>query len=300
MTTRRDFLATGAAVFVAGPAMAQDRPVIACDSYPIAYFAERLAGDLAEIRFPVPAGVDPSFWRPSIAEITAIQAADLIVLNGAGFAQWTTKTTLPRARTVDTSAGFADKFIATETVTHSHGADGEHSHTGTASYTWLDFALAAKQAEALSVALQRVLPSADDEITAKLADISNDLTSLDIASREVGAIAKDVSIIASHPRYQYFGRAYGLDLSYVEWDAHKPTTAEQWQALEQTIAANPARLFIWEAEPSPEAISRIDALGLVSAVVPPLANKPKAGDFSAVMEQSLRQLNKTLEELSAG
>ena len=48
-----------------------------------------------------------------------------------------------RSRLVDTSRAIADRFIATETVTHSHGSDGEHSHTGTATYIWLDFDMAA-------------------------------------------------------------------------------------------------------------------------------------------------------------
>ncbi len=70
-----------------------------------------------------------------IAAIAVIQGADLIVLNGAGFAAWTVKTSLPRWRIVDTSARFADQLISTETLTHLHGAEGAHSLTGVASYT---------------------------------------------------------------------------------------------------------------------------------------------------------------------
>lgn len=145
---------------LAVPAAAQDTPRIAVVNYPLAYFAERLGGEGVEVLFPVPDGTDPAFWRPGIADIAAIQGADLIALNGAGFAQWTTKASLPRSRLVDTSAEFSDAYIKTETVTHSHGDDGEHSHTGTATYIWLDFELAASQAEALSAAMARRVPGA--------------------------------------------------------------------------------------------------------------------------------------------
>ncbi len=53
-------------------------------NYPLAYFAERIAGDLAEIRFPAPPDVDPAFWMPGTDTIAAYQAADRILLNGAG------------------------------------------------------------------------------------------------------------------------------------------------------------------------------------------------------------------------
>lgn len=302
MTTRRTFLGmTGAAAAIAAtPALAQGRPIVVCVSYPLAWFAEKLAGDFVDISFPVPADVDPSFWRPGIADISAIQAADLIVLNGAGFATWTTKTTLPRARTVDTSAGFADAYIATDLVTHSHGADGEHSHSGTASYTWLDFTLATQQAETLANALKRVLPDAGAQIDSNLTALSADLATLDATASKVGTMGTGVPIIASHPRYQYFGRAYGLDLSWVEWDARGSASDEQWLSLEQKIVETDTRLFIWEAEPSPESRDRMTALGLVSVIFPPLANTPEVGDFLSVMTQSLGVLRSVLEDPSPG
>ena len=141
--TRRSLMGLLAST-VALPAFAQNRATVAAVNYPLTYFAERLAGDRADVLFPVPDGSDPSFWRPGIADISAMQGADVIALNGAGFANWTTKVSLPRSRIVDTSKGFSDQYIKTETITHSHGENGQHSHTGTANYTWLDFGLATR------------------------------------------------------------------------------------------------------------------------------------------------------------
>ncbi len=301
MTTRRGFLVLGAAAasFAAAPAGAQDRPLVVCVNYPLAWFAGRLAGDLVEVRFPVPAGVDPSFWKPTIADISAVQAADLIVLNGAGFATWTTRTTLPRARTVDTSAGFSDAYIATDTITHSHGAEGMHSHTGIASYTWLDFAQAARQAGALSLALKKLLPEDGPKIDASLAALVADLTALDTEARSVGAKTKGMPIIASHPRYQYLGRAYGLTLSNVEWDAREAATEVEWRALEEKIAETGARMFLWEAEPAHAARDRMSALGVTDTVFPPLGIRPASGDFLSVMRQSLDAFGRAADAASS-
>lgn len=272
------------------PVWAQARPVVASVNYPLAYFAERLVDDTADILFLVPAGSDPSFWRPGIAEISAMQAADVIAFNGAGFATWTTKVSLSRSRIVDTSTGFSDLYISTETITHSHGEEGAHSHTGTANYFWLDFALAGRQAEALAAGIIRRMPDAEASITSNLESLTADLTVLDDAAKAIRGLLADATAISSHPRYQYFGRAYGLDITPMEWDANEAVTEEQWQNLEAVVAETGATLFIWEATPAPEAQARIKEMGLVDVVFPPIANRPESGDFLTEMTASIEQI----------
>jgi len=280
------------AALLATPAAAQDTPaVVATVSYPLAYFAERLAGpDPVTVLFPVPADRDPAFWRPGIAEISAIQSADLIALNGAGFADWVARASLPRARLVDTSAPFAEDLIRTESVTHSHGADGEHSHTGTASFTWLDFAQAAKQADSLAIAMERRIPTVADGLAARRADLEADLMALDAEAEEIGAGLAGVTLIATHPRYQYFARAYGLDILSLEWDAGAMPDAAQWQALADLVTGSGAEALIWEAAPPEEALTRAADMGLAQVVFPPLANRPAEGDFLTTMRESLDAL----------
>ena len=78
---------------------------VAVVNYPLAYFAERIGGEAVEVVFPAPAGVDPAFWRPSPEDVVRFQAADLILVNGAGYAGWTRTATLPASRRVDTLCG---------------------------------------------------------------------------------------------------------------------------------------------------------------------------------------------------
>ena len=275
---------------VAGAAIAQDRPVVATVNYPLAWMAERLGGDAVEVLFPVPEGRDPSFWRPGLSEIAAIQQADLIALNGAGFATWTTRTSLPRSRIVDTSAGFSDAYIATQSVTHSHGADGEHSHTGTASYTWLDFAQAAQQAEALAAAMKRRMPELGNQIDAALPGLVTELTALDAEARETLTTLQGTTIVATHPRYQYFARAYGLDITSLEWDAGAMPDDAQWQELQIVAGEKAATLLIWEATPPEGAMDRASELGLKSMVFSPLATQPSSGDFVSVIRTQLADM----------
>lgn len=290
--TRRALIATGLAG-LALPVTAQDRPVVAVANFPLASFAQTLGGGAVDVFFGVPAGTDPSFWRPSIADITTIQAADLIALNGAGFADWPTKASLPRSRTVDTSAGFADRLIRTQTVTHAHGDAGEHTHEATASYVWLDFALAGAQAAALADAMTRQLPDLATTIAAGRAALLADLAALDARARAVAGLATG-PVITAHPRYQYFAAAYGLAVTALEWDAQSDPAAADWAALDGLIAAQGPQLFIWEAAPSPQARAQMAARGLVDIVFPPLAHADAGTSFVAQMQASLDQMEQAL------
>ena len=69
------------------------------------------------------------------------------------------------------------------------------------------------------------------------------------------------SIIASHPRYQYFARAYGLDIASLEWEAGAASTQAQWTDLKAMSEDTGATLLMWEAAPLPEAMAHAEELG---------------------------------------
>lgn len=273
---------------------AADRLSVYTVNYPLAYFAERIAGDAAEVIFPVPPELDPAFWRPSIALIGEFQAADLILLNGAGFAEWTTRTSLPPGRTVDTSRGFAGRYIETETVTHSHGPEGEHSHTGIASFTWLDFGQAAEQARAIADALLRRAPDEAARFAEGLDALTADLEALDAAAAALPSPAPGTRLVASHPRYQYFARAYGLELASVDWDPRDAPPAAAWAELDALTDGAARVVMIWEADPLPETRDQLEARDVAVVVLPTLANRPPNGDFLSALATGIGHLRDAL------
>jgi len=153
-------------------------------NYPLQYFAQRIAEAHATVAFPVPPDVDPAFWNPGVEVIAEYQRADLIILNGANYAKWIDKVTLPQSKLVDTSASFKDQYIPlANRVTHTHGPGGDHAHTGVASTTWLDFHLAAEQARAIADAMSRKRPALRDIFESNYKALEDDLLRLDRASR---------------------------------------------------------------------------------------------------------------------
>ncbi len=275
------------------PAAAQTLSIRA-DSYPVAYFAGRIAGPAATVVVPVPADEAPEHWSPSAEEIAAFQAADVVLLNGAGLAQWTATATLSRGKLLDASQGFADQFIAAEGVTHSHGPEGEHTHGATASFTWLDFALARAEARAVADGLVRRLPAEAAALEANWRALDADLAALDAAALDIGALAAGRPLLASHPVYQYLERRYGLDLPSMEWEPDQTPTAGQVAALDALLTAHPARLMIWEGTPTPETAALLAQRGIATVVFETAVNTPAGGDFLSIMQANLARLRAAL------
>ncbi|NJD05277.1 MAG: zinc ABC transporter substrate-binding protein [Methylococcaceae bacterium] len=267
---------------------------IVASNYPLAYFAERIGGSRVKVTLPVPASEDPAFWKPDTAAIGQMQKADLIALNGAEYEKWLVRVSLPKLKQVDTSAGFKDRFIVIpNAVTHSHGPGGSHSHGGTAFTTWLDFAQAAQQAEALAQAMMRKRPEFKSSFAENLASLTADLKTLDSdAQRILGSHATE-PLLASHPVYQYLAKRYGLQVESVHWEPGEMPSATEWEALQKLRAGHPAKIMLWEAEPSAEISAKLKSMGIRPVAFEPCANRPNSGDFLSMMKRNLDRLGHT-------
>jgi zinc transport system substrate-binding protein len=266
-------------------------------NYPLKYFAERIAGDHAKVVFPAPSEGDPAYWMPDAETVAAYQKADLILLNGANYAKWVRKTSLPRSKMVDTSVKFKDRFITTEeVVTHSHGAEGAHAHESLAFTTWLDFDLAVKQAKAVEKALGRNRPKLRDTFQKNYAGLKKDLMALD---REIKAIVSKnpkLPLLASHPVYDYLARRYCLNIKSVHWEPDEAPSNEQWMELRSILKDHPAKWMIWEADPLQKSQGSLKSLGINSLIFDPCGNVPDHGDFLGNMRQNIENLKRAFQE----
>lgn len=271
-------------------------PVVYTVNYPLAWFAERIAGDTATIVFPAPPDVDPASWSPDASVINEYQQADLILLNGADYAHWTATATLPRSKLVDTSASAADQYIeVADAIVHQHGPGGEHSHPGLASTTWLDPSLAIVQASATRDALVRLLPNEQASLEANTTALIADLEALDEELAAAFQEFAETPVLFSGPVYQYLERRYRLNGRSVRWKPHQAPSDAEWDDLEAILQDHPAEVMIWTAEPDSSTVERLDRLGLRSVTFASCANAPDSGDFLSVMHENARRLRETAE-----
>lgn len=258
---------------------------------PLQYFAERIGGEHVTVVFPAPADVDPADWSPSPEIVAAYQRADVILLNGAGYASWVSRASLPQSAIVNTGAAFADRLIPVDrAVTHSHGPEGAHEHGEFAVTTWLDPTLAIEQARAVAHAFEASRPAHAPSFRRSFDELAEDLEELD---RRLAAVARTLGsepLLFSHPVYQYLIRRYRLNGQSLHWE---PEGAPDYDELQQSLVNHAARWVIWESDPRPATIEALEAAGIASVVFAPGGGATEAGDW-------LDEMNRNVSRLEAG
>lgn len=284
---------SGAPTPASPPAAKSSKSQVLVANYPLQYFAQRIAGDAVEVRFLAPKDEDPAFWQPDEAAIAAFQGADLILMNGATYSKWADKITLPESKVVDTSASFKASLIqVNETTTHSHGPGGEHSHSGTAFTTWIDFKQASLQAKTVRDALIRLAPAAKEAMEKSYDGLKDELETLDDRMSALSRRWVNQPLVASHPVYHYLARRYGMSLKALLWEPENVPDDKAMADLNAILAGHRARWMIWEGEPAKESIEKLESVGLKSVVFDPCGNVPDTGDFMTVMKANLEALEK--------
>lgn len=260
-------------------------------NYPLKYFAERIAGNQLEIIFPAPPDGDPAFWMPNDKSVMAYQQADLVLLNGAKYAHWVDKVSLPESKLVNTSAAFKDRYlILKEAMEHSHGPEGEHAHEGIDFTTWLDPQLAKLHAQAILESFIKLSPQHSVIFKQNFDLLKKDLQNLDVSFQKLFSNYHQEPLIASHPVYNYFARRYKLNLKSLHWEPDEMLDDTQWQQFEQLLKTHPAKWVIWEAPPSEKVIEKLKHYGVGCAVFNQNNNVSSEGDYLQVMQNNLERL----------
>lgn len=181
-----------------------------------------LVGELADVEVVMPLGADPHEFEPSAQQAEAMEDADLLVINGAGF-----------------EAGLAD-------VIDQAVADGAPVFDAAAQadvvagdpHIWMDPQRMIGVVEGLGARLADVDGMDADALARRVDDVQAELTSLDAELTEtLGAIPPDQRVlVTNHEVLGYFADRYGFDVLGAVIPS--PTTGAQASAgdLEQLAA----------------------------------------------------------------
>ena len=264
---------------------------IASVNYPLHFFVTKIGGSKVDAIYPIPTGVDPTYWEPSAEDIILYQEADLILLNGAGYAKWVDKVSLPQSKMINTSLPFKDKYIGLEEgQTHSHGPEGEHEHKGFAFTTWLDFNNAIIQAEEVYKALSNLLPDSKETFSSNLQSLKNEIADLHKKMSAATTKFEGTTLVASHPVYQYLSNGYDLKIISFHWETDRLPDDMMWEGFEKTLASSKATIMLWEDTPLSEVNDKLINLGVKAIVFNPCANTPANGDFLSIMKTNIVNL----------
>ncbi|QDV51891.1 High-affinity zinc uptake system binding-protein ZnuA precursor [Gimesia fumaroli] len=274
-----------------------ETPVVVVVNYPLQFIVESLVGPEYEVLNPVPPDANPETWLPDDVMIQTIQQADLIVTNGANFADWVKKLSLPRSKVLRTSLSLKDALITVpDFEVHSHGTGGAHSHAGTVAFFWLDPALMARQAEAIAQRLIEIDPQQKESITANLKKLKESLKSLGKKLDQLQAEFPGLHWFSERPVYQYLAQRCDWTMHHLHWKPGVVPTEHDWDKLKTIQQEHKISFLVWEHQPKENRVKDLAEHGIASVVLDPLTGKPAQGDYVSEMQRQLEQLEQFLKQ----
>ena len=266
-------------------------------NYPLQFIVESLAGPEFQILNPVPPDENPETWLPGDATIQTIQQADLIVTNGADFADWVKKLSLPRSKVLRTSLALKDALITVpDFEVHSHGSGGAHSHAGTVAFFWLDPRLMARQAEAIAERLIQLDPESEKTIRANLEKLNASLKPLNQQLDQIQTEYPGFNWYSRRPVYQYLAKRCGWTMHHLHWKSISKPNQEDWKQLQSLQEQQKLSLMLCESEPAEEVVTRLKEQGISVFALNPLTVAPANGDYVSNMQQQLTHLQMFLNQ----
>lgn len=184
----------------------QEKITVVASFYPLYEFASKIVGDRAEVSSLVPAGVEPHDWEPTAEDVSKGRAADVLIINGAGFERWVND--LEAKFIVNTSEGIEFNYEEENEA----GTANEHGHEGNGvnPHIWLDPMLAKHQVDKIRDAMTRSDPANADYYNQNAVRFTTELDSLDAFIRSELASCDKLDFIAFHDAFIYFSERYGL------------------------------------------------------------------------------------------
>ena len=99
-----------------------------------------------------------------------------------------------------------------------------------------------------------------------------------------------IPLVASHPIYQYMARRYKLNLKMVMWEPDTDPGEQEWKHFQEMLKDHPAHWMIWEGEPLPESVRRLEEMNIQGQVFSPCFARPEKGDFLLVMQKNVKNM----------
>ena len=190
-----------------GNILAQEKKNLLATASMFKDMAEAIVGDRLNVETIVPIGSDPHLHEPTPRDARLVVDADLIFMNGLTFEGWLNEL-------VENSGTKAKTILITEGVNAIASEDYENSFDP---HAWMDAKNGLVYIKNIYDAVIQLAPEYKDEFTFNYNAYKKDLEDLDsYIKREIEKIpAKQRVLITSHDAFQYYGRAYGIQLESI-------------------------------------------------------------------------------------
>ena len=276
--------------------VATEKIQIVAGFYPLAYAAEGIAGDLAEVVSLAGPGVEPHDLELTPGDVAKINDADLVVYIPEFIpALDAVVKTLDQSKVINATQGIT--LISGD----SHSHEGEESHSeeeghsdesATDPHIWLNPNNMVLIGNSIAQALSAL--TSDSAINENRSSFENALTTLasDYTAKLANCSIK--ALVVSHEAFGYIANAYGFEqvgISGLSPEA-EPSPARLAEVAKIAKAENATTIY-YESLVDPKVAKTLaDELKITAKMLDPLESPPASGDYLSVMAQNLDTLVK--------
>ena len=279
---------TGCAAFTddSSPAKgSEDGVQVAAAFYPLAYVAERVGGEHADVHNLTAPGGEPHDLELTVKETAEVADADLVVY------ERDFQPAVDAAVDESASGQVLDAADVADLVPfRDHGVDSDETDP----HFWQDPLLLADVGDAVAEKLSEVDPDHSEDYAANADDLRADLVQLDQDYSAGLAGCERSTVVVSHDAFGYLQR-YGIDMEAILGlsPEAEPTPADLAR-LQDLIHEDGVTTVFSESIASPKAAEALaDATGARSAVLDPiegLTDRTADEDYLSLMRANLTAL----------
>jgi zinc transport system substrate-binding protein len=175
--------------------------------YPLAFFAQQIGGEEVTVKQLIPDNTEVHSWQPALADILALDEADVILYNGASLDHWFEDDVLP---VIDSS----NKVIIETTKgiqLLETAQENDHEHEGLYDpHTWLSPFIAKQQAQNIYEALTQKDPANTDYYTERWQNLKTRFEEMDNNYMSGLSTKRKEDIFVSHAAFGYLAFRYGF------------------------------------------------------------------------------------------
>jgi zinc transport system substrate-binding protein len=276
--------------------VATEKIQIVAGFYPLAYAAEGIAGDLAEVVSLAGPGVEPHDLELTPGDVAKINDADLVIYIPEFIpALDAVVKTLDQSKVINATQGIT--LISGDS--HSHEGEEAHSEeeghsdeSATDPHIWLNPSNMVLIGNSIAQALSTL--TSDSAINENRSSFENALTTLasDYTAKLASCSIK--ALVVSHEAFGYIANAYGFEqvgISGLSPEA-EPSPARLAEVAKIAKAENATTIY-YESLVDPKVAKTLaDELKITAEMLDPLESPPASGDYLSVMQQNLDTLVK--------
>ncbi|MAI31524.1 MAG: hypothetical protein CBE00_02980 [Planctomycetaceae bacterium TMED240] len=186
------------------------KPQIVTTTGMVRDMVQTLVGSDAEVTAIMGPGVDPHLYQPSRGDSIKLLEADIVIYNGLHLEGRLGEVLEARAEANNATIAVAEMLDESELLDADAGLHDPH--------IWMNVALWKDAAVSVASALADRMPEHADSISARAANLEQELDQLDQwGEATIASIPESQRVlVTAHDAFQYFGQRYGVEVHGVQ------------------------------------------------------------------------------------